>query len=194
MLLTDISQMLHHHARLQVEEYVMESGLNYTILQPTHFMFLFPMGPILAQQHPVYTANWNPDVAFSFIALQDLGEVSAKILNERESHYLAEYPLCGDGPLNYRQVCEIASKKIGKTIELRQRTFEESVHGFCTRMFGTVDADAESVDGTERLLLYYNRHGLIGSSNICRWLLGRKSMSWEDWMTAEIDKIQQERK
>ena len=151
------------------------------------------MGPLLAQETPVYTANWNPDVAFSFIALQDLGEVSAKVLNEREKHYLGEYPLCGDGPVNYRTVCKIASAKIGKPIELRRRTFEESVQGFCTRMFGTVDADAESIDGTERLLLYYNRHGLIGSTNICRWLLGREPMTWGDWMEQEIRKIEKDK-
>ena len=184
--------MLHHHSRLQVEEYLMESELNYTILQPTHFMFLFPMAPILAQEKPVYTANWNPNVAFSFIALADLGEVGAKVLNEREKHYLAQYQLCGDGPLNYRQVCDIASKEIGKTIELRQKTYEEAVQSFAERMFGSLDSDAESIDGVERILLYYNRHGLIGSSKICEWLLGRKPTTWLDWMRAEIKRVKQQ--
>ena len=69
----------------------MEFALNYTILQTTHFMFLFPKGPLPAQEKPVYTANRHPDVDFHFIALQDLGEVIAKILNERE-----KYPFCGN--------------------------------------------------------------------------------------------------
>ena len=184
--------MLHHHSRLQVEEYLMESELNYTILQPTHFMFLFPMAPILAQEKPVYTANWNPDVPFSFIALSDLGEVSAKVINEREKHYLAHYPLCGDGPLNYRQVCNTASQEVGKPIELRQKTFEEAVHAFTIRMFGSMDTDAETIDGIERILLYYNRHGLIGSTNVCEWLLGRKPTTWLDWMRMEITNIKQQ--
>lgn len=170
----------------------MESELNYTILQPTHFMFLFPMAPILSQENPVYTANWNPDIPFSFLALGDLGEVSAKVLNERERHYLAQYQLCGDGPLNYRQVCEIASKEIGKTIEVKQKSYEEAVQSFTIRMFGSMDTDAQSIDGIERILLYYNRHGLIGSSNICQWLLGRKPTTWLDWMRAEIEQSQQQ--
>lgn len=181
--------MLHHHSRLQVEEYLMESELNYTILQPTHFMFLFPMAPVLAQEKPVYTANWNPNVPFSFIALADLGEVSAKVLNERERHYLAQYQLCGDGPLSYHQICDIASKETGKTIELRWKPYEDAVRDFAERMFGSLDTDAESIDGIERILLYYNRHGLIGSSNICEWLLGKKPTTWLDWMRAEIKQI-----
>ena len=184
--------MLHHHSRLQVEEYLMESELNYTILQPTHFMFLFPMAPILAQENPVYTANWNPNIPFSFLALGDLGEIGAKVLNEREKHYSAQYPLCGDGPLSYRQICDMASQEIGKTVELRQKTYEESVRGFSMRMFGSLDTDAESIDGVERILLYYNRHGLIGSTNICGWLLGRKPTTWPNWMRAEIEQIKQQ--
>ena len=186
--------MIHHDQRLQVEEYLMESDLNYTILQPTHFMFLFPVAPMLAQEHPIYMANWNPTIPFSFLALSDLGEVGAKILNEREKHYNAQYPLCSDGPLNYNQICEMVSHEIGKTIELRQKTFEESVQGFLMRIFGAgVDGvDAESVDAVERILLYYNRHGLVGSSNVCEWLLGRKPTTWRDWMRAEIRQIKEQ--
>ena len=186
--------MIHHDQRLQVEEYLMESDLNYTILQPTHFMFLFPVAPMLAQEHPIYMANWNPTIPFSFLALSDLGEVGAKTLNEREKHYNAQYPLCSDGPLNYNQICEMVSQEIGKTIELRQKTFEESVQGFLVRIFGAgVDGvDAESVDAVERILLYYNRHGLVGSSNVCEWLLGRKTTTWRDWMRAEIREIKEQ--
>lgn len=184
--------MIHHDQRRQVEEYLMESELNYTILQPTHFMFLFPVAPMLAQENPVYMANWNPNVSFSFLALIDLGEVAAKILNERKKHYGAHYPLCSDGPLNYYQICEMVSQEIGKKIELRQKTYEESVQGFLMRIFGTLDADAESIDAVERILLYYNRHGLTESTNVCEWLLGRKPTTWLDWMRAEIKQIKEQ--
>lgn len=187
-----LRKMIHHDQRLQVEEYLMESELNYTILQPTHFMFLFPVAPMLAQENPVYRANWNASIPFSFIALSDLGEVGAKVLNEREKHYTAQYPLCGDGPLNYQRICDMVSQEIGKKIELRQMTYEESVQAFLMRIFGTLDADAESIDAVERILLYYNRHGLIGSSNVCEWLLGRKPTNWLDWMRAEIQQIKQQ--
>ena len=175
-----------------MEEYLIESELNYTILQPTHFMFLFPMAPILAQETPIYMANWNPNVPFSFLALGDLGDVGATVLNEREKHYRAQYPLCSDGPLNYHEICEMVSQEIGKKIELRQKTYEESVQGFLLRIFGTLDADAESIDAVERILLYYNRHGLVGSSNVCGWLLGRPPTSWLAWMRAEIKQIKQQ--
>ncbi|KAI4100139.1 MAG: hypothetical protein L6R37_005654 [Teloschistes peruensis] len=191
VLNTQLRKMIHHDQRLQVEEYLMESELNYTILQSTHFMFLFPVAPMLAQENPVYMANWNPDVPFSFLALSDLGEVGAKVLNEREKHYAAQYPLVSDGPLNYHQICSMVSQEIGKEIQLKQKSYEESVQGFLMRLFGSLDVDAESIDAVERILLYYNRHGLIGSSNVCEWLLGRKPTTWLDWMRQEIAQIKQ---
>ncbi|KAL8643483.1 MAG: hypothetical protein Q9226_008339 [Calogaya cf. arnoldii] len=159
VLNTQQRKMIHHDQRLQVEEYLMESELNYTILQSTHFMFLFPVAPMLAQENPVYMANWNPNVRFSFLALGDLGEVGAKVLDERERHYAAQYPLVSDGPLIYHEICSMVSREIGKEIQLQQKTYEESVQGFLLRLFGSLDVDSESVDAVERILLYYNRHG-----------------------------------
>ena len=185
--------MIHHDQRLQVEEYLLESPLPYTILQPTHFMFLFPLRPLLASPNPVYTANWNPHIPFSFLSLGDLGEVAAKVLAEREPHFNASYPLVSDGPLTYAQICDMVSAEIGKEVGLRQMSYEESVRGFLTRIFGKVDGvDAESVDATERILLYYNRRGLVGSSNVCRWLLGREPTGWAEWMREEIKVIRKE--
>ena len=184
-----LKKMLHHDQRREVEEYLMESGLNYTILQPTHFMFPFPSAPLLSQDKPVYEANWNPSVAFSFLALADLGEAGAIVLTERERHFAAAYPLCSNGPINFNQICEIASAKIGKRIEVRQKEFGVALKGFLMGVFGTLNPDSESLDSAERMLLYYNRHGLVGNNNICEWLLGRKPITWDDFIETELENV-----
>lgn len=87
----------------------------------------------------------------------------------------------------------MVSKEIGQEVELKQMTYEESVEGFLKRIFGGREgADMENVDATERILLYYNRRGLVGSSNVCEWLLGRKPTGWLEWMRGEIEVIRKE--
>jgi len=44
------------------------------------------------------------------------------------------------------------------------------------------------LDGVQRLLLYYDNHGLKGNPSVCEWLLGRKPTSLEEWFQSEIDK------
>ncbi|KAL8711515.1 MAG: hypothetical protein Q9225_007114 [Loekoesia sp. 1 TL-2023] len=164
--------------------------LHYPPTYSLHVLFL--VAPMLAQGNPVYMASWNPNIPFSLLALNDLAQVGAKVLNEREKHCAVQYPLCSDSPLNYHQICDMASREIGKQIVLKQKTYDESVQGFLIPLFGSFDVDAESINAVELILLYYNRHALIGSSNVCEWLLGRKPTTWLDWMRAEIKQIKQQ--
>lgn len=170
----------------------MESGLNYTIIQPAHFMDMFPMPMLVQQSSPVYAANWDPSVPFSFLALRDLGEAAAKILTERETHYFAQYPLVSDGPIPYTEIVRHASEAMGKEIKLEVKSFQEAVNFMLTRMHGTTDVPARTRDGLERMLLFYNRRGLIGNSNVLEWLLGRKPTSHEQWVRLAVAQAKQE--
>lgn len=39
-----------------------------------------------------------------------------------------------------------------------------------------------SSQGPARMFMYYNEKGLVGSSNVLGWLLGRKPLEYEDWV------------
>lgn len=172
---TQLQKLLNHDCKRYVEEYLMESGLNYTILQPTHFMDLFPLQKLLSQEKPVYEASWNVDVPFSFLDLRDYAEATATVLDQREKHYLAQYSLVStEQPLTYREFVDIVGKEIGKPVEVIQRPYEEVMESFLNMLFGSDDIDPRTRDATQRLILYYNNHGLRGNSNVLQWLLGRK--------------------
>ncbi|KAF2101837.1 NAD(P)-binding protein [Rhizodiscina lignyota] len=181
---------LKHFVYSSVEEYLMESGLKYTILQPTHFMDMFPVPMLVQQSSPIFVANWDPSIPFSFVALRDLGEAGAKVLIEREKHFFAQYPLVSDGPTPYTDVVRHASDAIGKSIKLEQRPFQEAVNFMLDRFFGE-DVPVRARDGMERMLLFYNRRGLVGNSNVLEWLLGRKPTSHEQWMRLAVAEAKQ---
>ena len=143
--------------------------------------------------------RWNADLPNSVIALQDLAEATAKVLNERETHYLAEYPLCSTMPVSDAEIANIIGKGIGKPVKVYTPAFEEAVEVLTKALFGPNGGNAglglssqgdlrgDLVrDTTERLVLYYNRRGLKGSPNVLRWLLGREPTSVEQYVESIV--------
>ena len=189
VLNTQLRKLMNHDCKRYVEEYLMESGLNYTILQPSHFMDMFPIKQLTSEKSPVYQARWDPSIPFSYTALHDLGEATAKIMDEREKHYMAQYPLVSTSPpMGYGEVCKIASKRLGKDIKVEHKSMFEAAEGLM-KAIGGPDPPPYTRDGVQRMLLWYNYHGLMGNPNVLEWILGRKPMSWEAWIE---DKMQQE--
>ncbi|KAK8223318.1 hypothetical protein HDK90DRAFT_544943 [Phyllosticta capitalensis] len=167
-----LSKLMNHDCKNYVEEYLMESGLNFTIVQP---------------KTPVFPAFWNPDVQFSFTALNDLAEAVQKIIDEREKHYMAQYPASSTMPMTNSALVSIASKVLGKEVNIACIPFEEAVDMLCKRLYGTTQVNARIRDEPERMILFYNKRGLLGNPGVLEWVLGRKATTPEDWMRRQID-------
>ena len=122
----------------------------------------------------------------------DLGDAAAKVLEEGEKHFYATYQLISTTPpMGYRQVCEIAGKKIGKQIKVEQMPFQKTMEGDIEAMFG-LKPNPSTRDQAQRMLLYYNYRGLVGNNNVMRLVLGREPLSWENWMEGKMDNIRGE--
>ena len=153
-------------------------------------MDMFPLPKLLAEEIPTYTARWDPDVKFSYTSLHDLGEATAKILEQREEHFYATYQMVSTSqPMGYSEVCEIASKVIGKEIHLEVMPFQKTMDGSAEGMLGLPEGEYAR-DGVQRMLLYYNYRGLVGSTNVMRWLLGREPLSWERWCEMVVKEVE----
>lgn len=180
-------KMMNHDGKRYVEEYLLESGLACTILQPTHFMDLFPVAMLAKQDKPVYPARWNPSVKFSFIALKDLGEAMAKVVLEGDRHFYATYELVSTLPLSYVDLAQEVSQVIGKEIEVKQSSYEESIKSMLAILFGSADnVPVRTRDAAERMLLFYNRRGLVGNPLILEWLIGRKATTVSEWAKSKL--------
>ncbi|EFY89371.1 putative nucleoside-diphosphate-sugar epimerase [Metarhizium acridum CQMa 102] len=196
VLSTQHRTLLHHDLKSYVEEHLFLSPITcWTILKPVNFMDTFPLAKLVAQEKPVLDKWWSPNYASSLVSLKDLAEVSAKVLNERERHYLAEYPLCSTTPIAETEVVKLVEKRIGKQIEVRVPSLEtgsdklmEFLYGDKTGKTGNQgDPRGDLVrDTVERLILYYNRRGLQGSPNVMRWLLEREPTSVEQWIESVL--------
>lgn len=186
---SQLRKLMNHDCKRYVEEYLIESGLDYTVLQPTHFMDLFPVAALMAQAEPVYTANWNPEVPFSFVALQDLADAAARVIEERERHFLAQYPLSSTRAYPYAEVVRIVGEVIGKQIRIETRGIEEATQVLTAMLFGSAGRASmhpRTKDAAQRLILYYNNHGLAGNPNVLEWLIERKPTTHQQWAKVQV--------
>ncbi|KAJ9137472.1 NAD(P)-binding protein [Pleurostoma richardsiae] len=193
---TQLHKLLNHDCKRPIEEALMESGLPYTILQPTHRMDMLPLKAILGQESPgpgaplVFKASWKPENKMSFVTLRDQTEAAKVVLEEQERHFYATYQLVSTpSPIPYTDFVKRAVAQAGREVEVGYKGFEESVAFYLDMLFGGEGkASPEVRDGLERMLLYYNDRGLWGSSNHLEWLLGRKGETVEEWARGQLTK------
>lgn len=192
VLQTQLRKLLHHDAKRYVEEYLMESGLQFTILQPSHFLNNFPMAMLAKQDHPKYPTYY--DIAHhgtSFTILEDYAEAAAKVLEEREKHYYAQYPLVSTFPIPYSEIVDMASEIIGKKIDVEIVPLDKFAANAVRGMTGDDPGESPAMDAAERMFLYYQRRGLVCSPSVMEWLLGRKPTDARTWLQRQVEEARQ---
>lgn len=163
-----IEAMPHHWRKLRVEEMLFASGLDVTVLQPTAYMqnlaaawpHILHSG-VLRMPYPVATA-------ISLVDLDDVAEVAARVLVEG-GHGGATYELVGTGPLAQTELAAILSAALGRAIVAEA----EPVEAWEARARDAGMAEAERA-ALGAMFRYYAAHGLKGSPNVLRLLLGRE--------------------
>ena len=189
-----LQKLLNHDVKRYVEEYLIESGLDYTILQPTHMMEMLPLAKLMDDEEAVYPCNWNPETKFSFVTTKDIGEAAAKVLMQSEPHFAATYQLVSTPtPLSYIEACSIVSKVLGKEVKVQQKGFEDAVETSIKMINGGKEPPKQMKEIGARMFLYYNERGLVGNCNVLKWLLGRETTGYEEWVRMRVGEIEKSR-
>jgi uncharacterized protein YbjT (DUF2867 family) len=159
--------MPHHWNNLRVEEMIFESGLPFTILQPTAYMQNLLAGWRAIREQGRYAVPYPAASRLSLVDLQDVGAAAARVLTE-PGHLGATYELAGTPPLAQTEVASILGEILGRSVhaeEVRLADWEQSA-----RAGGLGDY---AIDTLLKMFRYYARNGLAGNPNILQWLLGR---------------------
>ncbi len=172
-----ISALRHHRNKLLVQEYLIDSGVPYTILQPTMFM-QSPQGVV---EKGVLAVPYAPDQPMSVVDLEDVAEVAVKVLSG-DGDLRAVYDLVGDQPLSTRDMADTISKVAGKPIEVQQTP----VDAVMKQMPRDNPTEAYGADSLERMFIYYARHGLTGSPNVLGFVLGRQPTTFEAFVRRNL--------
>lgn len=160
--------MPHHWHKLRVEEMLVAAGIPFTILQPAAYMQnLLPhwrqisADGILANPYP-------PEAQLSLVDLEDVAEAAAVVLTQ-PGHTGAIYELCGTGPKSQHEVAGILANVLGLPVRAEMTPVAE-----WERTAVAAGLNAYAVQTLMQMFVYYAEHGLMGNSNVLRWLLGRQ--------------------
>lgn len=169
-------EVRHHRLKLEAEEALVESGVAYTILQPSRYMQ--HLKPIWREvvDHGVHAMPFRVDRPINVVDLEDLAEAAA-IVATRDEHAYASYELAGPEPLTQLQMAEILQRKLGRPVEARAIPLEE--------LEKRARASGASEDRIAQMLVmnrHYDRHGMRGNPNVLAWLLAREPRRFEAYV------------
>lgn len=179
----ELRKLPTHETKRNVEEYLTESRLKYTILQPSYFMEMFPLKELLATKELKHLELGDPGVAFSHTSTDDFVQAISVVLEEREAHYYATYQLISTyPPRTNKELCELADKELGLNLKVTPVPFGQWIDdgglGGSAAIATRYGRDAE-----QRLYFYFRTRGLVGNPNVMQWILGgRAPLQWETWI------------
>lgn len=182
-----VTELVQHEIKRDIEEYLIGSGLEYTILQPTNYML--PLKLRSAFSEGVFKFSWDFQRLQSMVDLDDLAEVVTMIAHDPVRHAAATYELSSVGRYSAHDLRAIIAQVTGREISLEPITPEV----YLRAVFGDYDsAEFTHQIGVHRAITsYYSAHDFVGNPNVLRWLLGRTPTSFEQFVRRELDRFQQ---
>lgn len=116
-----------HQQHLQVEQYLINSGIRYTILRPSGFMqnWLTEVASTIQTAGKIYEAVG--DGAMPYIDTRDIAAVVAQLLQDGpEKHHGHVYELTGREAINFYRVAAAISQATGKAVGYVAETATET--------------------------------------------------------------------
>jgi uncharacterized protein YbjT (DUF2867 family) len=170
-----IEAMPHHWNKMRVEEMLLGTALEFTILQPTAYMQNCLGEWDRMVNHGIYRVPYPIKTRLSLVDLDDVAEIAALVLTSA-GHFSATYELVGTPPLSQTEIAEAFGRAMKRTV----RAESETVDDWDQRVRDAGLAD-ESRETLRQMFQAYARDGLKGNPNVLTWLLGRPPTSLADW-------------
>lgn len=169
-------EVRHHRLKLDVEESVIESGLPYTIVQPSRYMQHLESIWLQVTGEGVHAMPFSVEQQFNVVDLRDLADACAVIASS-DKHFYATYELAGPQRLSQADMASIISNVLNKPVKAAAVPFPE--------MEAKARAKGADDDRVQQMLTmnkHYDAHGFRGNSNILEYLLGRPATRFTSYV------------
>jgi NAD(P)H dehydrogenase (quinone) len=166
-----IEAMPHHWNKLRVEEMLLGSKLDITILQPTAYMQNSLAEWDRMVRDGIYRVPYPVETRLSLVDLDDVAEAASLVLTST-GHSGATYQLVGTPPLSQIEIAETFGRALNKPVRAEAETIESWDQR--ARSTGVGDHARETLT---KMFRAYARDGLAGNANVLGWLLGRPPTS-----------------
>ena len=179
-----IQAMPHHWNKLHVEALILESGLDYTILQPTSYMQNVLVGWSRLVEKGVHAVPYSTGTRLGMVDLDDVAEAAGVVLTE-PGHAGATYELAGAEVLTQTEVAEVLSRQLGRPVRAERVTIPDWLEG--ARASGMREYQ---IDTLVKMFRHYESHGFWGNPRVLTQLLGRRPTSF----AAFVERTRRERR
>jgi NAD(P)H dehydrogenase (quinone) len=159
-----LSAMPHHADKGRAEEVVVESGLDWTILQPNAYLQNLT-GYVAGMRAGRYAPPYRIDRGSALVDLWDVAEVAARVLIEDIGIH-ATFELSGPRACTPADVARAAADILGQPVQVERTDPAAFVAGS--------DLDPERRQRLLAMLHHYDRYGSPGDDTVLRMLLGRE--------------------
>jgi uncharacterized protein YbjT (DUF2867 family) len=105
-----IDDLVNHQNKLSVESHLVHSRMDWTILQPQHYMQNINVQRVLEQR--CCALPYSQDQTLGFVDLADVAEVAVKVITQ-PGHRWATYELAADEHLSTKDIARIVSQVSG---------------------------------------------------------------------------------
>jgi uncharacterized protein YbjT (DUF2867 family) len=178
-----VESMPHHWQKMRMEEAVFESGLEFSILQPSAYMQNVLQYWKSITEQGIYAVPYATTARISIVDLEDIAEV-ARIVLTQHGHQNAIYELAGPQPLSQDEVAQVISQVLNRPVAAR--ALDRNAWSKNAEKSGTNDAQRITL---LKMFEYYERHGLIGNPNILNYLLNRPAAMFKDFVERHVSTL-----
>lgn len=174
VLFPQIEAMPHHWHKLRVEEALVQSGLDFTILQPASYMQnILPYWPEIVSKG-LYRVPYSAESRFSPVDLKDVAEVATIVLQEN-GHSGGIYQLVGPEVLSSAEMAVRMEKQLGHAVQAESQPLLEW-------MISAKNLSQYARDSLGQMFAYYDQHGFWSSSLTLENLLSRPPTSFATFL------------
>ncbi len=112
------TDLVQHEIKRDVEEHLLSSGLEFTILQPSNYMLPLKLKP--AFERGVFELSWSLTRRQSLVDLDDVADVARLVLCDPQADFGATYELVGPGRFKAYELADIIAGVLARAIEVRE--------------------------------------------------------------------------
>lgn len=175
------TDLIQHEIKRDIEEHLLSSGLEFTILQPSNYMLPLRMKSVF--EEGVFRLTWSLDRYQSMVDLHDVTDVAALVLADPAVHAAATYELVGRDRYTAHDIGAVLSAVVGSKVKVEQIDPETFTH---VRL---ANADPGILEHQLRMsraiAARYSSHDFVGNPNVLTWLLGRSPTTFEAFARRE---------
>ena len=180
-----LESVVFHWEKMKVEVELFQSGLPFTIIEPTNYMQNLFWQWAFVEKRSELLLPYSAEQPITWLDLHDFGEAVAKVLTQPD-HEGATYQLCSTGKaLTWREIAALISKLLDREIKAIKLPVAEYLK--------LPSWQGMTPEGMERLVTmfhHYDQYGFrCGNNRVLSMLLGRPATTYEQFLRRSLREL-----